>query len=180
MCGLWIQAARRCVPRPRLTLLTRAWRTGNESFIASNLNWRQLRLPWRNPRECGSVQQIEVRELQNRIAQNSARIANLAGRLPPGERDLHQERYEYQSMWAEVATGRAKLDLMRSEFRNVIASANGAVRAQAAAVQNSFAVYANEFLLEDCRLEWSPVSSPLGQGGRSFEFPAIRVRARWK
>ncbi|MDE2837268.1 MAG: hypothetical protein OXL97_07140 [Chloroflexota bacterium] len=96
-------------------------------------------------------------------------------RLPPADREQRQQRYEYSSIQAEILEGQEELVRMRSEFESVLASATDAVLTGAEAVKDSFAAYASDFLMEDCRLEWSPQSAPLGQTGQLFKFPAFQL-----
>ena len=117
----------------------------------------------------------KMQQLRATEATNAARLASLAERLPPSERDLIKRSEELSSLHARLAVIQKELDDRRRSFASVVAETNAAVHREASRVRNSFRDYAREFLLEDCNLVWSPRPARLGQAGRRFDFPAFEL-----
>ena len=117
----------------------------------------------------------EVQVLQTAIAERSARLEMLLKRLPPEEGRLHERRREFASLRAQVEALRYDLDEKHMSFEQTITAANTTVEKQAGEVQTSFDDFAHRFLLEDCRLLWSPQRARLGQSGGRFYFPAFEL-----
>ena len=115
----------------------------------------------------------KIGELRADIASRSARLESLLRRLPPGESDLHERRQELSSLRGRLELEQRELEEIRQSFQRVVSAANSVVEKQVCEVQSYFADYARDFLVEECRLVWSPSSSQLGQGGISYEFPAF-------
>ena len=122
----------------------------------------------------------EIQSLQTAIAERSARVDFLLQRLPPEEAQLHERQREFASLRARVGVLQLELDEKRSSFSQIISDANAAIEGQASSVLASFGEFAREFLLEDCRLLWSPKAARLGQAGQRFDFPAFELGTRWK
>ena len=117
----------------------------------------------------------EIQMLQTRITEGSARGEFLLKQLPPEESQLHERQRELGSLRARIETLQRDLEEKRMSFTNIIAGANATVENKASEVQKSFGDYAHEFLLEDCRLLWSPRPARLGQTGKRFDFPAFEL-----
>ena len=115
----------------------------------------------------------EIGELRARIARNSAGLESLLAQLPPGESDLHERRQELSSLRGRLESEQRELEEKRQSFQMVVSAANSVIERQASEVQKYFEDYAREFLVEECRLVWSPSASQLGQGGISYDFPAF-------
>ena len=115
----------------------------------------------------------EIGKLRASIANCSASLESLLRRLPPGEGDLHERRQELSSLRGRLELEQRDLDEKRQLFQRVVSDANSVVEKQATEIQNYFADYARDFLVEECRLVWSPSPGQLGQGGISYEFPAF-------
>ena len=118
---------------------------------------------------------IEIQLLQTAIAKGRARREFLLRQLPQEEGKLHERQQELGFLRARIEVLQRDLEEKRMFFTNIIEDANVSVRRQATEIQNSFREYAHEFLLEECRLIWSPKSSRLGQTGRRFDFPAFEL-----
>ena len=116
-----------------------------------------------------------IYELQSAIAERRNRTEVLLRLLPPEEGQLHKRQREVASLRARIEIIQRDLEEKRTSFPAILATANEAVEDQASEVQNSFGEYAHEFLLEDCRLIWSPRPARLGQTGRRFNFPAFEL-----
>lgn len=114
-----------------------------------------------------------IRELRTSIADRTAHMETLLGRLPPAEGQLYERRQELASLRSTVELLQRELEDKRESFDRFISEANTTVEAQASQIQESFGEYAKGFLLEDCHLVWSPRAAQLGQSGRRFEFPAF-------
>ena len=115
----------------------------------------------------------EIGKLQASIANHSASLESLLRRLPSGEGDLHERRQELSSLRGRLELEQRDLDEKRQLFQRVVSAANSVVEKQASEIQNYFADYARDFLVEECRLVWSPSPGHLGQGGITYEFPAF-------
>ena len=115
----------------------------------------------------------ELHRLRADIVGRSAKLESLLHLLPPGEGDLHERRQELSSLRGRIELLQQELDEKRKLFEGVVSAANAVVGKQASRIQEYFADFALDFLVEDCRLVWSPRSNQLGQGGISYEFPAF-------
>ena len=115
----------------------------------------------------------ELHRLRTDIANRSAKLELLLRQLPPGESDLHERRQELSSLRGRLELLQQELDEERQLFERVVSAANSVVGKQASDIQNYFSDFARDFLIEDCRLVWSPRSTQLGQAGITYEFPAF-------
>ena len=118
---------------------------------------------------------IQIQNLQTVIAEAAARVDFLVKQLPPEESQLRERHQGLASLRGRIEVLQRDLDEKRKGFTNIIAEANAAVERRASKVQSSFSEYAREFLLEDCKLVWSPTPTRLGQTGRRFDFPAFQL-----
>ena len=116
-----------------------------------------------------------IQKLQTEITERTARTGHLLKRLPPEESKLHDQQRELVALHARIEVLQHNLVEKRTSFAHIIAAANAAVEKQASEVQRVFGDYAREFLLEECRLLWSPKPDRLGQTGRRFDFPAFEL-----
>ena len=117
----------------------------------------------------------DIQKLQTAIAERTARMDFLLKQLPPEESQLRERQRELASIRARIEVLQKDLEDKRTSFAIIIKDANAAVERQASQVQALFGEYAHEFLLEDCRLVWSPRPARLGQTGRRFDFPAFEL-----
>ncbi len=117
----------------------------------------------------------EIQLLQTAVAERAARMDFLLKQLPPEESQLHERQGELASIRARIEVMQKDLEDKRAAFDTIIREANEIVAKTASQVQETFGEYAREFLLEDCRLVWSPRPARLGQTGRRFDFPAFQL-----
>ena len=115
----------------------------------------------------------KMQALQADISERKSRIESLLRRLPPEESEIREQREELSALLASVEVLQQDLEEKRESFEEIIVAANSAVAAQASEVKRHFEDYADDFLLEACKLVWSPRPSRLGQAGRRFDFPAF-------
>ena len=118
---------------------------------------------------------IQVQRLETDIVSRSARLDRLLKQLPPAESEMHERRRELAARRARASYLQTELEEKRTNFARAIASANVTIAEHALAVQSAFGDYAEDFLLEDCGLLWSPQRARLGQTGQLFEFPAFAL-----
>jgi hypothetical protein len=114
-------------------------------------------------------------ELDVAIAERSARLEELARRLPPEEAERLKQREELATLRRRVETMQADLVIKRGAFKEFLQGVNRSIVAKAQDIQTAFNVYAKGFLFDDCVLTWSPRSEQVGQSGETIEFPAFQV-----
>ena len=117
----------------------------------------------------------EIAALGVKISERSRRIDALVRRLPPGEAELHKQRSELSAMRSRVEELRLDLDSKRQLFGGFIDEMNRDLVTRSSAIKEAFDRYAEGFLLEQCRLVWSPKRARLGETGDSFEFAAFEL-----
>lgn len=117
----------------------------------------------------------ESAELGAALSARSSKIDSLVRRLPPDEAELHRQREDLANMRGRLATMREKLAALRQSFAQFIEAESRAVVARSGEINSAFDRYAQGFLLESCKLVWSPHKARLGQSGELFEFPAFEL-----
>jgi hypothetical protein len=115
----------------------------------------------------------ELTALSASISDRSSRIDFLVRRLPPDESEMHQQRADLVSMRGRLESMRRELSLKREEFGSFVDVVNQELVKHSEGIKAAFDRYAEGFLLEQCKLVWSPRKATLGQGGDSFNFPAF-------
>ena len=118
---------------------------------------------------------VRIHELRIAITRRTARIDQLIQHLPPEDAKLLERWSEHASLRAEVEQIQTNLDERRQMFEQIISDANAIVMQQSTEIQRRFGEYGSEFLLEDCRLVWSPKADQLGQSGERINFPAFAL-----
>ena len=116
-----------------------------------------------------------TRQLQAAIVRRTAQMDQLLARLPPEEVEIHKQQSEIVGMRARVVILQRELDEKRASFEEIVSAANRIVVEQATKIEEAFGYFAQEFLIEDCKLTWSPQPARLGQAGRRFDFPAFQL-----
>jgi energy-coupling factor transporter ATP-binding protein EcfA2 len=114
-------------------------------------------------------------ELDKAIAERTARLEELAKRLPPEEAERLKRHEELVILRRRVEAMQADLDTKRGAFKEFLQEVNRSLIAKAQDIQNAFNLYAKGFLFDDCDLTWLPRSERLGQSGEMIEFPAFQV-----
>ncbi len=117
----------------------------------------------------------QIQKLKASIAVNRNQMDELVAQLPPEESQMHEQRQELISLRATVEARQNELNEMRSRFKQIIDDATSAVLDRTSEIHETFGDFAGEFLLENCRLLWSPQPARLGQAGRRFDFPAFEL-----
>lgn len=113
--------------------------------------------------------------LNVRIAERSERISMLVKRLPAENADLHKQESELSSLRVRVANQRQQLQQLQNSFRSFVAERNAEIALIAEELSTSFQIFATGFLLEDCRLTWSPQKGKLGEYGEPYDFPSFEM-----
>lgn len=108
-------------------------------------------------------------------AQREREISELIGSLPPGEQVLEEYRDNHRRDSALLAQNQEELNAARTEFGRLQETVNMTIAAKAESVQRAFERYARGFLLEECRLAWSPYRDSVGQTGPSIELPSFEL-----
>ena len=116
-----------------------------------------------------------IQELNAKIAERSHRIDGLVNRLPPDETLVHQQRLDLASLRSRVASLRIDLDLKREAFRGFVEEMSGNLVAYSENIKETFNQFAEGFLLESCRLVWSPQKALVGQLGNTLYFPSFEI-----
>lgn len=117
----------------------------------------------------------KVSELAASTGSRALEIAELVKRLPPEERELHDQRDAMASMRANVERRREELNLRRNEFAAFVASVNDRIAQQKDAIKAAFDSYAKGFLVEKVELAWQPRKSRVGETGGLVEFAAFEL-----
>jgi len=109
------------------------------------------------------------------ITTRSERIETLINRLPPEDAALHEQHSEISIMRSRLAVWRQELKSKRDAFRDFIGEMNLKLVEHAEEIKTAFNEAARDFLLEDCRLVWSPQRYRLGETGTLIDFPAFAL-----
>lgn len=117
----------------------------------------------------------EIQELNVRIADRSQRIDSLIRRLPPAEAEMHKQRSELASMRSRVGDLRRELTAKRAAFRSFVDGVNRELATLSEKIKEKFNYYAEGFLVETCRLVWSPRKARVGETGDLIDFPAFEL-----
>lgn len=117
----------------------------------------------------------EIARLDAKVAERSARMDALIRRLPPAEAELHQQRAELAAMRSRLETRRKELTEKRKAFAAFVDAESRAMVVRSQEIQTSFEGYARGFLIEKCRLVWSPQRARVGQTGDLIEFHAFEL-----
>jgi energy-coupling factor transporter ATP-binding protein EcfA2 len=115
----------------------------------------------------------EIQGLVAGVAKRSARIEELASSLPPDEAKLHERRRELATMRTRLETMKRELTQRRKRFSRFIERTSHEILARRDEVQDGFEDFAEDFLLEQCRLVWAPHRDTVGQSGTAIDFPAF-------
>jgi hypothetical protein len=116
-----------------------------------------------------------IQELNSELSERSRRIDSLVMRLPPDEADMHKQRSELTAMRSRVEMLRIELAAIRLQFGGFVERVSRELVMESAKVMRAFDVYAEGFLLETCRLIWSPQKARLGETGVLIDFPAFEI-----
>jgi len=114
-----------------------------------------------------------IQQLRATISDRSRRVDHLIRELPPNEADLHEQRSELATLRARVEQMKVELLEKRALFRSLIQAVNRQLVSRSEDIRASFDQFAKGFLLEGCKLAWSPNKGRLGQTGEVFEFPGF-------
>jgi predicted nucleic acid-binding Zn-ribbon protein len=117
----------------------------------------------------------EIQELNSKIAERSRRIDGLVRRLPPAEVEIHKQRSELASMRSRVEELKADLFIKRNAFRKFVEQVSRELANQSDIIKRTFNSFAEGFLLETCRLVWSPQKARVGETGDLIDFPAFEL-----
>jgi len=117
----------------------------------------------------------QMGKLREKIEDRSLRIDLLVRKLPPEEAAMHEQRSQLALMRARVEELKVKQDSMHELFGEFVKKVNREIAKSKEAIKTSFDHYAEGFLLEQCRLTWSPQKATVGQTGKSLTFPAFEL-----
>ncbi len=116
-----------------------------------------------------------IQKLNYEIAERSRHIDALVKRLPPDEAAMHKQRSELAAMRSRVEELRIDLTIKREQFRSFVEGVSRELATKSENIMHSFDEYAEDFLLETCRLTWSPQKARLGETGGLIDFPAFEI-----
>ena len=117
----------------------------------------------------------ELAELQAKVDERNARINALIKRLPPSEREIHEQHTELANMKRRVEALTNELNEKQDAFSEFIDTQNRAIVDKSKAIQEAFATFAEGFMLETATLVWSPQGARVGQTGITILFPAFEL-----
>jgi AAA domain len=116
-----------------------------------------------------------IQQLRTGIVARSRRIDQLVRQLPPSESEMHEQRRELATMRSRVEQMKRDLLAKRNLFRSIVADVSQQLVTRSTEIKTSFDSFAKGFLLEGCKLAWSPKKAKLGQTGEVFDFPAFEL-----
>jgi energy-coupling factor transporter ATP-binding protein EcfA2 len=102
-------------------------------------------------------------------------IDSLIRRLPPDAATIHQQRTELAALRSSIARLKETLAAQRDSFSKFVEGVSKDIAKQSEQVKRVFDEYASGFLIELCKLTWSPQKARLGQLGEPIEFPAFEL-----
>lgn len=117
----------------------------------------------------------ELQKLNTETANRAVRIDELLRRLPPDDVELHQRQDELASLRRRVELMKADLADERAGFTRFIAGVNRTIARRRTVIQETFARFAEGFLLEQCELAWAPHKARLGETGGQIAFPSFEL-----
>jgi DNA repair exonuclease SbcCD ATPase subunit len=117
----------------------------------------------------------QVSGLTAKTSRRAAEINELISRLPPEERDIHEQRGQLAALNARLEGQKAELGRLRGDFATFIRGVNQDIAVNREKVKSAFDTYAAGFLLEQCELVWQPRRSRVGETGEAIEFPAFEL-----
>lgn len=117
--------------------------------------------------------QIELHRLDASIAGRRDQIDRLLRKLPKEEAILHKQRGEIAVLRRRVGNLRNEVERERSGFFAFITSVSPILLEHAQTISEAFQAYAEEFLVEDCKLTWTKQRARVGQSGISMEYPTF-------
>jgi energy-coupling factor transporter ATP-binding protein EcfA2 len=115
----------------------------------------------------------ELGVLRATMAERTARINGLVRQLPPAEQEMHAQRSELAALRVRVNELKEDLATRRRAFADFVRGVNDEIVRFAEAIKGAFDDFAQGFLLEECRLVWSPYRAPVGEAGELIDFPAF-------
>jgi energy-coupling factor transporter ATP-binding protein EcfA2 len=121
----------------------------------------------------GQMDAIEV--LRSKVAERSVQIEAVASQLPPGDVDVDEQRTELAAMRAQLETMKRDLSNRRQRLARLVQRTSQSIVDHADDVRAAFESYAQDFLLEDCQLIWSPQKEQVGETGARIPFPAFKL-----
>lgn len=117
----------------------------------------------------------EIAELDARCSNRSFEIDGLIKRLPPAEADIHRQRSELTTLKGLVESLKLTLSEQRKAFSEFVGNVSREMVSRSEEIKRSFDHYAEGFLLEHCKLVWSPQKSKIGETGEPIFFPAFEL-----
>jgi hypothetical protein len=117
----------------------------------------------------------ELNRISSEIAERSLRIDHLVRQLPPEEAALRGQRSEMSLIRNRLERFRQELASRRTAFGDFVQEVNIRLASRAEEIKAAFSEAAEGFLLEECRLIWSPQKQRLGETGTPIEFPAFEL-----
>ncbi|MGE4263302.1 MAG: AAA family ATPase [Desulfovibrio sp.] len=117
----------------------------------------------------------ELHKIQTEMDHRRVEIDSIFNRLPLKGAELSRQRTELQGLRSSYESEKVQLASMRKSFSDDMEIWKRHFATRAEEIITSFQEYADEFLLEECRLSWAPTLAPLGQTGMRIEFPAFAL-----
>ena len=117
----------------------------------------------------------EIQKLNSELAERSHKMDSLIRRLPKAEAEIHRQRSELATMRSRVEELRSTLDAKRQEFSVFVEKINRELATCSEDVKAAFESFAEDFLLEMCRLVWAPQKARVGETGELIDFPAFAL-----
>jgi hypothetical protein len=117
----------------------------------------------------------EIDELDASVTQRSARIEQLVKRLPPDEAKIHKQQDAVEALRGRAEVMKRELGKRRRSFGAFVERTSKEIVEHKQDIQDWFEQYARGFLLEDCKLVWSPHQDRIGETGPLIDFPAFEL-----
>jgi AAA domain len=120
-----------------------------------------------------SAHSNRLAELDATITERSLEINTLIKRLPPAEGVLHEQRSELALFRGRLEALLRSLTAKQRAFASFVKKTSRTIVKRSDEISTAFGHHAEDFLIEDCSLVWSPQNEPIGQSGESIAFPAF-------
>lgn len=117
----------------------------------------------------------DLGEQEQQLASLESEQSLLIKRLPVNEQAFAERLDSLSSMRLDLIAMDAQLQNARAQFQKFVDSQTRTILSKASQLEASFAKYAEQFLLEDCKLSWAPRSERVGQSGQQIDFPQFSL-----
>ena len=157
-----VDAARIARAEGRLARARQALDTSRDDYDRTVLNWDAVQ------REIDAV----LRDMHS----NEQRVEKIAGFLPPSPPELHALEERVTSQEETLKGLQKEQEEADRAFAEVFDSFQQSVTASSNQIREKFTERVSEFLLEQAEISFNTTRAPIGQSGRSYDWPGFALR----